>query len=100
MSGDPGVTAGDIARLAGVGRATVSNWRRRHGDFPRPVGGTATSPLFSLSDIEDWLRRNGKPFEVSPADRLWQRLRACGDDFRLADLVGWEIGRASCRERE
>ncbi|MFS2291711.1 MAG: N-6 DNA methylase [Actinomadura sp.] len=89
MSGDPGVTAGDIARLAGVGRATVSNWRRRHGDFPRPVGGTATSPLFSLSDIEDWLRRNGKPFEVSPADRLWQRLRACGDDFRLADLVGW-----------
>ncbi|GAA0580001.1 N-6 DNA methylase [Actinomadura livida] len=89
MSGDPGVTAGDIARLAGVGRATVSNWRRRHGDFPRPVGGTATSPLFSLADIEDWLHRNGKPFEVSPADRLWQRLRASGDDFRLADLVGW-----------
>ncbi|HEY8480601.1 MAG TPA: N-6 DNA methylase [Spirillospora sp.] len=89
MSGDPGVTAGDIARLAGVGRATVSNWRRRHDDFPRPVGGTATSPLFSLTDVEDWLRRNGKPFEVSPADRAWQRLRACGDDFRLADLVGW-----------
>ncbi|TDC97084.1 hypothetical protein E1285_04820 [Actinomadura sp. 7K507] len=89
MSGDPGVTAGDIARLAGVGRATVSNWRRRHGDFPRPVGGTATSPLFSLSDIEGWLHRNGKPFEVSVADRLWQRLRASGDDFQLADLVGW-----------
>ncbi|TDC65115.1 SAM-dependent methyltransferase [Actinomadura sp. GC306] len=89
MSGDPGVTAGDIARLAGVGRATVSNWRRRHGDFPRPVGGTATSPLFSLAAIEDWLRRNGKPYEVSPADRLWQRLRASGDDLRLADLVGW-----------
>ncbi|TDC52664.1 SAM-dependent methyltransferase [Actinomadura sp. KC345] len=89
MSGDPGVTAGDIARLAGVGRATVSNWRRRHGDFPRPVGGTATSPLFSLADIEGWLHRNGKPFEVSAADRLWQRLRASGDDFQLADLVGW-----------
>ncbi|MFG2091722.1 MULTISPECIES: N-6 DNA methylase [unclassified Spirillospora] len=89
MSGDPGVTAGDIARLAGVGRATVSNWRRRHDDFPRPVGGTATSPLFSIADVEDWLRRNGKPFEVSPADRLWQRLRASGDDFQLADLVGW-----------
>ncbi|MER7543995.1 N-6 DNA methylase [Actinomadura sp.] len=89
MSGDPGVTAGDIARLVGVGRATVSNWRRRHGDFPRPVGGTATSPLFSLADVEDWLRRNGKPFEVSLGDRVWQRLRAAGDDFRLADLVGW-----------
>jgi hypothetical protein len=89
MSGDPGVTAGDIARLAGVGRATVSNWRRRHDDFPRPVGGTAASPLFSLADVEDWLTRNGKPFEVSAGDRLWQRLRASGDDFRLADLVGW-----------
>ncbi|KAB2344950.1 N-6 DNA methylase, partial [Actinomadura montaniterrae] len=89
MSGDPGVTAGDIARLAGVGRATVSNWRRRHDDFPRPVGGTAASPLFSLADVEDWLTRNGKPFEVSAGDRVWQRLRASGDDFRLADLVGW-----------
>ncbi|WP_344283364.1 N-6 DNA methylase, partial [Actinomadura napierensis] len=89
MSGDPGVTAGDIARLAGVGRATVSNWRRRHDDFPRPVGGTAASPLFSLADVEDWLTRNGKPFEVSAGDRCWQRLRASGDDFRLADLVGW-----------
>ncbi|GAA1798706.1 N-6 DNA methylase [Actinomadura chokoriensis] len=89
MSGDPGVTAGDIARLAGVGRATVSNWRRRHADFPRPVGGTATSPLFALADVEDWLRRNGKPFEVSLGDRVWQRLRASGDDFGLADLVGW-----------
>ncbi|MFA1544261.1 N-6 DNA methylase [Actinomadura monticuli] len=87
--GDPAVTAGDIARLAGVGRATVSNWRRRHGDFPRPAGGTAASPLFSLAEVEDWLRRNGKPFEVSLADRTWQRLRASGDDFRLADLVGW-----------
>ncbi|GAA4241636.1 N-6 DNA methylase [Actinomadura meridiana] len=88
MTDDPGVTAGDIARLAGVGRATVSNWRRRHGDFPRPVGGTATSPLFSLVDVESWLRRNGKPFELSLGDRVWQRLRASGDDFHLADLVG------------
>ncbi|WP_242894653.1 N-6 DNA methylase [Actinomadura litoris] len=89
MSDDPGVTAGDIARIAGVGRATVSNWRRRHADFPRPVGGTAASPLFSLTDVEGWLIRNGKPFEVSLGDRVWQRLRASADDFRLADLVGW-----------
>ncbi|WP_434095913.1 hypothetical protein, partial [Streptomyces halstedii] len=26
------VTAAGIARLAGVGRAAVSNWRRRHAD--------------------------------------------------------------------
>lgn len=27
------VTAAGIARLAGVGRAAVSNWRRRYADF-------------------------------------------------------------------
>ena len=47
------VTAAGIARLAGVGRAAVSNWRRRHADFPKPVGGTETSPSFALSDVED-----------------------------------------------
>ncbi|WP_086826200.1 N-6 DNA methylase [Allokutzneria sp. NRRL B-24872] len=81
------VNAGDIARLVDVGRAAVSNWRRRHEDFPQPVGGTATSPLFSLREVEDWLRRNGKSYELSLADRAWQRLRAEGDDLRLGELV-------------
>ncbi len=54
------VTAADIARLAGVGRAAVSNWRRRYPDFPQPVGGPATSPTFALADVEAWLRANGK----------------------------------------
>lgn len=58
------VTAAGIARLAGVGRAAVSNWRRRHADFPRPVGGTETSPSFALSDVEEWLRTQGKLAEV------------------------------------
>jgi hypothetical protein len=87
MSQDATVNAGDIARLVDVGRAAVSNWRRRHDDFPQPVGGTASSPLFSLREVEDWLRRNGKTFEVSLADRTWQRLRAAGDDLRLGELV-------------
>ncbi|GGL05002.1 SAM-dependent methyltransferase [Sphaerisporangium melleum] len=88
MRHDATLNAGDIARLADVGRAAVSNWRRRYDDFPQPVGGTAASPLFSLPEVEDWLRRNGKPYEMSPADRVWQRLRASGDDLRLGDLVG------------
>src|SRR5215472_14254148 len=84
---DATVNTGDIARLVDVGRAAVSNWRRRHDDFPQPVGGTASSPLFSLHEVEEWLRRNGKTFQVSLADRVWQRLRAAGDDLRLGDLV-------------
>ncbi|MFF5211260.1 N-6 DNA methylase [Streptosporangium sp. NPDC000396] len=82
------VNAGDIARLASVGRAAVSNWRRRHDDFPRPVGGTTSSPLFSLSEVTTWLRSNGKSFEVSLGDLVWQRLRTSVDDLHLGDLVG------------
>ncbi|WP_055477881.1 N-6 DNA methylase [Sphaerimonospora mesophila] len=82
------VNAGEIARLADVGRAAVSNWRRRYEDFPQPVGGTASSPLFSLPEIEAWLRRNGKSFELSIGDRVWQRLRASAGDLRLGEMVG------------
>ncbi|WP_214321351.1 N-6 DNA methylase [Nonomuraea sediminis] len=86
MSHDPTVNAGDIARLAGVGRAAVSNWRRRHDDFPSPIGGTANQPLFSLRQVEAWLRRYGKSYQVSLGDRVWQRLKAAGD-LRLGELV-------------
>ncbi|MGW4049845.1 N-6 DNA methylase [Streptomyces sp. NPDC004779] len=68
------VTAAGIARLAGVGRAAVSNWRRRHTDFPKPVGGTETSPSFSLAEIERWLREQGKLAEVPLRERVWQQL--------------------------
>lgn len=54
------VTAADIARLANVGRAAVSNWQRRYRDFPRPVGGRSTSPTFDRTNVEAWLQANGK----------------------------------------
>ncbi len=68
------VTAAGIARLAGVGRAAVSNWRRRHPDFPKPVGGTETSPAFSLPEVERWLREQGKLGEVPLHERVWQQV--------------------------
>ncbi|ANP55530.1 hypothetical protein J2Z21_006509 [Streptomyces griseochromogenes] len=68
------VTAAGIARLAGVGRAAVSNWRRRHADFPRPVGGTEASPSFALIEVEAWLRKQGKLAEVPLRERVWQQL--------------------------
>ncbi|MBO1336569.1 N-6 DNA methylase [Streptomyces sp. VRA16 Mangrove soil] len=68
------VTAAGIARLAGVGRAAVSNWRRRHADFPKPVGGTETSPSFALTEVEGWLRAQGKLAEVPLRERVWQQL--------------------------
>ncbi|MFE9401876.1 N-6 DNA methylase [Streptomyces sp. NPDC006530] len=70
------VTAAAIARLAGVGRAAVSNWRRRHADFPKPVGGTEASPSFALHEVERWLRDQGKVAEVPLRERIWQQLSA------------------------
>ncbi|MER5790678.1 N-6 DNA methylase [Streptomyces sp. NPDC001980] len=80
------VTAAGIARLAGVGRAAVSNWRRRHADFPKPVGGTETSPSFALAAVESWLRKQGKLAEVPLRERVWQQL-AGHPDGALTALV-------------
>ncbi|MDA0632149.1 N-6 DNA methylase [Nonomuraea sp. MCN248] len=89
MRDDVTVNAADIARLADVGRAAVSNWRKRFDDFPQPVGGTATSPAFSLVEVEGWLRRHNRYVEVAPVERLWQRLRSATDDLRLGEAVGF-----------
>ncbi|MFI8005634.1 N-6 DNA methylase [Streptomyces sp. NPDC086010] len=68
------VTAAGIARLAGVGRAAVSNWRRRHDDFPKPVGGTEASPSFALHQVEQWLRDQGKLAQVPLREKVWQQM--------------------------
>nr|WP_042196323.1 N-6 DNA methylase [Kibdelosporangium sp. MJ126-NF4]CEL22551.1 type II restriction-modification system DNA adenine-specific methylase [Kibdelosporangium sp. MJ126-NF4]CTQ89407.1 type II restriction-modification system DNA adenine-specific methylase [Kibdelosporangium sp. MJ126-NF4] len=87
MSNEAAVTAADIARLAGVGRAAVSNWRRRYEDFPAPVGGTPNSPLFTLAEVERWLREQGKLQTVSPWERLWQLVEAHRGDQEPADVL-------------
>ncbi|MEU8799527.1 N-6 DNA methylase [Spirillospora sp. NPDC048819] len=92
--GEALVSAADIARLTGFGRAAVSNWRRRHDDFPQPAGGTANSPLFALPDVEKWLADQGKPLTLTPEERLWQLLRTTADDLQLGEVVG-ELGRTA-----
>ncbi|MFC9487248.1 class I SAM-dependent DNA methyltransferase [Streptomyces hydrogenans] len=82
---DATATAAEIARLAGVTRAAVSNWRRRRSDFPAPVGGTSASPLFSLTEVRQWLEGQRDGREVSGEVRLWQALRgAYGEDMARA----------------
>ncbi|MFB8243691.1 N-6 DNA methylase [Streptomyces sp. NPDC055952] len=78
------VTAADISRLAGVTRATVSNWRRRHPDFPAPAGGTDTSPTYDLDAVRAWLSTRGQLPEDTPADRLRTALRTHAGDAELA----------------
>jgi SAM-dependent methyltransferase len=61
------MTAAAIARLAGVGRAAVSNWRRRYPEFPKPVGGSPTSPTFGRAEVEAWLKATGKADQLATA---------------------------------
>jgi SAM-dependent methyltransferase len=83
------VTAADIARLAGVGRAAVSNWRKRYNTFPAPVGGTAASPQFDLEQVERWLIQQGRLPGVADEDRLWRNLlAAAGDPAEALALAG------------
>ncbi|MFE2728029.1 N-6 DNA methylase [Kitasatospora sp. NPDC059327] len=79
MPDRPEVTAVEIARLAGVGRAAVSNWRRRHADFPRPVGGSDSSPTFALDEVAGWLRGQGKIAELPLLERVWQLVETLRD---------------------
>jgi hypothetical protein len=65
------ITLTDLARLAGVGRNAVSNWRRRESDFPSPVDESTRRPRFSLHELEQWAERHGRALQVTGADRLW-----------------------------
>ncbi|TCC55987.1 SAM-dependent methyltransferase [Kribbella pittospori] len=85
------VSSVGIARLAGVGRAAVSNWRRRYADFPEPVGGTPTSPSFDLAAVEQWLTAQGKLPEVSGPDRAWREIAAASDGPDLGGAL-WLAG--------
>ncbi|MGW4244585.1 N-6 DNA methylase [Nocardia sp. NPDC004722] len=66
----PLVTAADISRYAGVTRATVSNWRRRHSDFPASAGGTEARPMFDLDEVKAWLAAHGYGATQSPVSEL------------------------------
>ncbi|MEU5365844.1 N-6 DNA methylase [Streptomyces sp. NPDC005925] len=84
---NPLVTGSEIARLAGVTRAAVSNWRRRYDDFPAPSGGGVNSPLFDLAEVQAWLDKQSKGQDISVEVQLWQALRGVYGDDMLGGLV-------------
>jgi hypothetical protein len=84
----PLVTGSEIARIAGVTRAAVSNWRRRYDDFPAPVGGAANSPLYTLTEVHEWLDKQRRGQEVAPEVELWQAMRAAYGEQMVTGLAG------------
>ncbi|HKT82784.1 MAG TPA: type I restriction-modification system subunit M N-terminal domain-containing protein, partial [Solirubrobacterales bacterium] len=49
------MTLTEIARLAGVNRSAVANWRDRHPDFPKPISSPESGPLYDRAEIKAWL---------------------------------------------
>ena len=81
------VTAAAIARLAGVGRAAVSNWRRRYPEFPKPIGGSPSSQTFDRAEVIDWLTNTGKADQLAIAGQTTtgtQRVSEPEGDFDAA----------------
>ncbi|THA85583.1 N-6 DNA methylase [Streptomyces sp. A0592] len=81
------MTAAEISRIAGVTRATVSNWRRRHDDFPAPSAGTESSPLYDLPAVQAWLRGRGHTSTASPTEELRTSLRLLGPGSGVASRL-------------
>ena len=84
---DEGVlTAEEIARVAGVARGTVSNWRRRHAEFPAPVSGTGRGLVFNRAEVEAWLASAGL-LELAPNARLWREVNHAARGSSLGRVV-------------
>ncbi len=55
------ITTAQLAEIAGVTSAAVSNWRRRQKTFPAPAEfGPGGRALFSLTEARAWLEETGR----------------------------------------
>jgi type I restriction enzyme M protein len=86
--GEVRVSRSDIARLAGVKRPAVTNWERRHTDFPAPIGGGGLD-RFRADQVLEWL--SGRTIPSSALEPGELTGTTYGDRFR-AGLSGHRSG--------
>lgn len=78
----------DIAEIAGVSRSAVSNWRKRAGDFPNPVGGSSAKPLFSREEVTRWLVNHGYAPKADHGETgVWAAMNALRDELSADDAA-------------
>lgn len=49
----------EVAEIAKVTNAAVTNWRKRHSDFPKAVAELKSGPIFKKWEINLWLEKRG-----------------------------------------
>jgi hypothetical protein len=47
-------------RMGSKRRQLVTDWRRRHHDFPEPIARLSAGDVWAWSDIEKWAKRSGR----------------------------------------
>lgn len=77
------ISLSGIAAIAGVTRAAVSNWRRRH-DFPAPVMTAGPTVWVVRTEAEAWL--SNRPHRSAP-DPLAARARLEARETRQAEAL-------------
>lgn len=50
----------EVARLAGVSRQAVTNWRARYADFPKPVAQLEATPVFVVAVVRAWVEKRAE----------------------------------------
>jgi len=71
---DRTLTVGEIANLGRVQPSAVSNWRKRHADFPLPALSSAGADVFDYDSVLVWLTAHGKLHQTQQHDieqELW-----------------------------
>jgi predicted DNA-binding transcriptional regulator AlpA len=90
------VSLADVAELTQVTRPAVSNWRRRHDDFPKPVRETGAISLFRLVEVQAWLTRHDKKqIEFTARQEVWRTLsvvRGYVTVTRAVEVCLWVLG--------
>ena len=82
----------DVAEIAGVTRAAVSQWRKREKDplFPKARAGTEARPLFDREEVLAWLRAEGKQIHGAQTRVFWDAANAHRDSVgpeAFADIM-------------
>ncbi|MFD4010755.1 N-6 DNA methylase [Streptomyces albidoflavus] len=99
------VTRGEIAERLGIRRPAVSNWARRHRDFPSPVRSGDTE-LFRESEVERWLSHRriprprllaGEPADTTYADRFRRTGRT--RPVTTGKSAGWPVQQSDADDK-
>lgn len=83
---DRKISTSEIAQLAGVSTAAVSQWRKRHPDtFPEAIPGKGRAILFKRTDVLNWLKDNGRP--IRQGRGVADALRGLVETSKIAPIL-------------